>query len=320
LAAYAPLVAFLIGMIVLRGLLSERGRRLLLDEPNERSLHQRPVPRTGGLAIVTGVLGATALASTPGGLTLGMLALAVVSVLDDWRSLSQAVRLVVHLAVCSAFCAVAVPGLPWTWLAVAALGLGWMANLYNFMDGADGLAGGMAVIGFGFFAAAAMLGGDSVLAWTCASIAAAAGAFLMANFPPARIFMGDMGSVPLGFLAGAVGLLGWNRGLWPVWFPVIIFAPFVVDASTTLARRAWRRERLWQAHRSHYYQRAVLLGWTHRRTVLIEYLLMVACGSCGLLGLGRPPAVQAAVLAFPAALLTAAMIAVDVAWRQRRPG
>lgn len=317
MASFAPFVAFLIGLIVLRGLLSKRGRGLLLDEPNERSLHQRPVPRTGGFAIVAGVLGATVLSATPGGLTVGMLALATVSVLDDWRSLSQAVRLVVHLVVCSAFCLVALPGLPWTWIAVAALALGWMANLYNFMDGADGLAGGMAVIGFGFLAAGAMLGGDSVLALTCASIAAAAGAFLVSNFPPARIFMGDMGSVPLGFLAGAIGLLGWNQGLWPVWFPVMVFAPFVVDASTTLARRAWRRERLWQAHRSHYYQRAVLLGWTHRRMVLTEYVLMVACGVCGLLALGRPPAVQAAVLSLPATLLTAAMIAVDVAWRRR---
>lgn len=277
----------------------------------------RPVPRTGGLAIIAGTLAAFAVVPAPGSLAAGVAALAAVSVLDDWRSLSPGLRLLVHLCVCTVFCAVAMPGVAWTWLAVAALGVGWMANLYNFMDGADGLAGGMAVSGFGVLAAGAMLAGDVGLAWTCASIAAAAGAFLVSNFPPARIFMGDTGSVPLGFLAGAIGVLGWNRSLWPAWFPMFAFAPFILDATTTLARRALRRERIWQAHRSHYYQRAILLGWTHRRTALAGYALMISFGGCGLLSLGRAPAIQLVLLCVPLVLMIAAMVAVDRAWRAR---
>lgn len=303
---------------MLYGLLSDRGRSILLDEPNERSLHEKPVPRSGGFAILAGTLGAFAWLSAPGALTGGVVALAAVSMLDDWRSLSPVVRLAVHLSVCALFVAFALQGLSWPWLAAVAVGLGWMANLYNFMDGADGLAGGMAVMGFGALAGAAMLGGDAALAWLCASIAAAASAFLLSNFPPARIFMGDAGSVPLGYLAGAVGALGWSRGLWPAWFPVLAFGPFVLDATTTLLRRGLRGERVWQAHRSHYYQRAILLGWTHRQTVLFEYALMATCAGCGLLALGRSPFVQVVLVSLPLTVIAGVMIVVDIAWARRR--
>jgi UDP-N-acetylmuramyl pentapeptide phosphotransferase/UDP-N-acetylglucosamine-1-phosphate transferase len=318
LAPLAPLIAFLLGRLVLHALLSERGRALLLDQPNERSLHARPVPRTGGLAIMAGVLAAALWLGAPLPIVAGAVALVAVSLLDDWRSLSSGLRLVVHLAVCAGFCAALVPELPWPLVAALALALGWMANLYNFMDGADGLAGGMAVAGFGTYALAAALGGDAPLAWLCASVAAAAAAFLVSNFPPARIFMGDAGSVPLGFLAGAIGLAGWQRGLWPWWFPAAAFAPFAVDASVTLLRRAVRGERVWQAHRSHYYQRVILLGWSHRRTAMAEYAVMAACAAAALLALNRAPAVQAAVLAVPAFLMAGAMLAVDRAWSRRR--
>ncbi len=303
---------------MLHALLSERGRALLLDEPNERSLHARPVPRTGGIAIMAGVLAAALWLRAPLPLVAAAAALVAVSLVDDWRSLPSGLRLVVHVAVCAAFCAASVPEVPWLLLAALALALGWMANLYNFMDGADGLAGGMAVAGFGTYALAAAIGGDASLAWLCASVAAAAAAFLLSNFPPARIFMGDAGSVPLGFLAAALGLVGWQRGLWPWWFPAASFAPFVVDASVTLLRRALRGERVWQAHRSHYYQRLILLGWSHRRTALAEYALMATGAGAALLALGRAPAVQLAVLAVPAMLIAAAMLAVDRAWSRRR--
>ena len=149
-----------------------------------------------------------------------------------------------------------------------------------------------------------------------ASIAAAAAAFLVFNFPPAKVFMGDAGSIPLGFLAAALGILGWRAGHWPPWFPVLVFSPFIIDASLTLARRAVRGERVWRAHRSHYYQRLVQLGWGHRNTALAEYALMTACGALALWALGQPPAVQwVAVGAAIAAYLVLAAL-VDVAWRR----
>ena len=104
--------------------------------------------------------------------------------------------------------------------------------------------------------------------------------------------MGDAGSIPLGFLSAALGILGWRAGHWPLWFPLLVFSPFVVDASLTLARRVLRGERFWQAHRSHYYQRLVQLGWGHRNTALAEYALMAACGGLALWALGQTPAAQ----------------------------
>jgi len=165
------------------------------------------------------------------------------------------------------------------------LGIAWLTNLYNFMDGSDGLAGGMTVIGFAAYAVAAAWAEEPELATTCLCIAAAAAAFLVFNFPPARIFLGDVGSIPIGFLAGALGVVGWNDEAWPLWFPLVVFAPFVADATTTLARRLVRRERVWQAHRDHYYQRMVRSGLGHRGTALIAYGLMVVCAAGALLGL-----------------------------------
>jgi UDP-N-acetylmuramyl pentapeptide phosphotransferase/UDP-N-acetylglucosamine-1-phosphate transferase len=181
------------------------------------------------------------------------------------------------------------------------------------MDGSDGLAGGMAVIGFGTYGLAAWLGGNlelELLAW---SIAAAAAGFLIFNFPPAKIFMGDVGSIPLGFLAGALGVAGWLQGLWPLWFPLIVFAPFIVDASVTLLRRALRRERIWQAHREHYYQRLILSGWSHRKTAIWEYALMLACAALALAGREAAAAMQAAV-----GVVAIAGCAVCAVWIDRR--
>jgi hypothetical protein len=109
-------------------------------------------------------------------------------------------------------------------------------------------------------------------------VAMSALGFLVHNFPPARIFMGDAGSITVGFLGGSLMLLGVRDGMFDFWVPIILFSPFILDATVTLLRRALRFEKLWEAHREHYYQRVVLSGWSHRRTVLAEYAIMVLCG------------------------------------------
>jgi UDP-N-acetylmuramyl pentapeptide phosphotransferase/UDP-N-acetylglucosamine-1-phosphate transferase len=188
------------------------------------------------------------------------------------------------------------------------------------MDGSDGLAGGMTAIGFSAYAIAAWLGGMIGLSLLSFSIATAAAGFLIFNFPPARIFMGDVGSIPLGFLAGAIGATGWQQGLWPFWFPVMAFAPFIVDASVTLMRRLLRGQRVWQAHRQHYYQRLILSGWSHRKTAASEYALMLACSSAGLLCLRASPAAQLTVIGALAIAFAIAMWAVDHNTRQFSTG
>jgi len=320
LAYFAPLLALALSFGTLAWLLGDSHRLLVLDLPNERSLHAAPVPRTGGLGLLAGIVVGWLIAAPPGAwlILAGALVLAGVSFFDDLRGLPVLVRLSVQLAVSGALVAWhwdAFPGAAWAVAAV--LAIAWMCNLYNFMDGADGLAGGMAVAGFGAYAIAAGLGGALELAALCAAITASALAFLAFNFPPARIFMGDVGSVPLGFLAAALGLLGWQQGLWPAWFPVLAFSPFVVDTTVTLARRALRGERVWQAHKEHYYQRVVQLGAGHRGTALGEYALMLAAGASALGLMAAPAPVQWAGLGVWVILYAAVMLWIDRLWRSR---
>jgi UDP-GlcNAc:undecaprenyl-phosphate/decaprenyl-phosphate GlcNAc-1-phosphate transferase len=177
----------------------------------------------------------------------------------------------------------------------------------------------MAAIGFGTYAVAAALAGDNALLTTCACVAAAALAFLRFNFHPARIFMGYVGSIPLGFLAGSLGTWGVIRDGWPIWFPIAVFAQFAADASLTLARRLLRGERIWQAHRSHYYQRLVLMGWGHRRTALAEYSLMAVTSFAALAGLLLDSVGQGIVLGVLALGYTTLAVVVDRRWAARAP-
>jgi UDP-N-acetylmuramyl pentapeptide phosphotransferase/UDP-N-acetylglucosamine-1-phosphate transferase len=153
----------------------------------------------------------------------------------------------------------------------------WITNLFNFMDGSDGLAGGMAIFAFATFGAVAASAGIAPLAVWSMAVAGAVAGFLFFNLNPALVFLGDAGSISLGFLAGVFGIWGWAAGAWPLWFPFLVGAPFVLDATATLLRRIVRRERFWRAHREHYYQRLIQMGWTHRRTALLEYMLMAGC-------------------------------------------
>lgn len=291
--------------------------RLQLDAPNERSLHITPTPRIGGIAIMIATLGAFALHGTEWPLLLGTLALAALSYLDDRAGLPTWLRFGVHTAVAATFVATAAIASSW-WLAlVLVLAIVWMTNLFNFMDGSDGLAGGMALFGFGTYAIAAWLQHDIALAALCLIVAAAAGGFLLFNLHPARVFMGDSGSIPLGFLSAALGLLGWHAGHWPLWFPLVVFAPFVCDASITLMRRLVRGERVWQAHKTHYYQRLVQLGWGHARTAWAEYALMILVSTIALAAFRASVIVQAAALVVVGLLILSIAALIDRAWTQR---
>ena len=310
-SAFAPALAFVLTFALLRLLLLPATQRWFLDHPNPRSLHATPTPRTGGLAIVSGAVAGLFWIGGAGLFAIPALGLLLLSVLDDWRTLPASVRLLGHLIAAFGFVYVAFPTLSIPVLLLLGIGVSWMTNLYNFMDGADGLAGGMALFGFAFYALAAWVGGQPLFALLSLCIVAASAAFLLFNFPPARIFMGDGGSIPLGFLAAALGLVGWRDGLWPLWFPLVVFAPFIVDATVTLARRIMRGEAVWQAHRSHYYQRIILTGWSHRRTALAEYALMAGGGCLACLALNAVAPVRAVLLAGLAGVYAFAMLSID---------
>jgi UDP-N-acetylmuramyl pentapeptide phosphotransferase/UDP-N-acetylglucosamine-1-phosphate transferase len=281
----AGAVSFVVAFIAVQLLLT-RFARFALDRPNERSLHEHPVPRTGGIAVLIGIAAALPLGGADLWLPLGLaLLLAAVSFADDLKGLPIAVRLGAHIVAAAVIVWYDLAPIYLWQAALLVLGIAWLTNLYNFMDGSDGLAGGMTVIGFATYAIAASWAEEPELATTSLCVAAAAAAFLVFNFNPARIFLGDVGSIPLGFLAGALGIIGWNDEAWPLWFPVVLFAPFIADATLTLARRLVRGERVWQAHRDHYYQRMVRSGLGHRGTAYIAYGLMVLCAGAALIGL-----------------------------------
>lgn len=299
------LFLFFISYLLTRWLSLSQLRTFLLDQPNHRSLHSKPTPRTGGIAIflALGLLFLVGKVINPireslffpfskvSWIVAATLLISAVSLWDDRSHVPPVVRICIHTLatlgiVFGAGYQIPSLSLPlvgtvelgWVSAPLTLLGLLWVTNLYNFMDGLDGLAGGMSVCGFGILGVIAWTKGSPTLAFSSLLIASAAGGFLVHNLPPARIFMGDMGSVTLGFLAGVVSLAGIHLGLFDLWVPALVFSPFLVDATVTLVRRLYKKESVLQAHRQHFYQRLVLAGWSVKKTLRAEFVLMIACG------------------------------------------
>ncbi len=286
-----------------------------------RSLHAAPIPRVGGLAIVAGTVPVAVAAGTLPSLTtwgfaLPCLALALVSLADDIKAVAILPRLAVHAcaALAFAFSLVAAIGLSLPLAALVALVVAWSLNLYNFMDGSDGLAAGMTIVGFGAYGA--LLLHAELPAALPLAIAAATVPVFVVNRPPARLFLGDVGAVPLGFAAAALGLAGIVDGAWGWWFPPLVFLPFLADASVTLARRAGRGERFWEAHKSHYYQRLLQVGAGHAGTLAVFGALMlgttVSAVACALVAPGAGPYALGAWCAIQALVFGT----IDYHWRR----
>ena len=266
--------AFVVAVFATRLVCRYALRRNLIDVPNARSSHALPTPRGGGLAIVLAFFIATlALASLglidiriSGALLIGGGAMALIGFLDDRWHLPASARLGVHLAA-AIWAVILLGGISekalgnwgmhglWPGRAIAVLILVWATNLFNFMDGLDGIAGSEAVFMSG---AGAWLnwraGGDTGLTAAMACLAATCLGFLRWNWPPARIFMGDVGSGFLGFSLAVLGLAASQRGALPVETWAILGGVFLVDATVTLLRRLVRGDRWFEAHRMHAYQ------------------------------------------------------------------
>ncbi len=285
-------------------------RRQIVDTPNHRSSHTQATPRGGGIGLLTAALSALlafALAtSTPMPwlvLIAAATALAVVSWRDDlghvparWRLLAQAAAVAAGLAVLDGgpvFQGLLPGGLD---LLAAGLAWVWLVNLTNFMDGIDGITGVEAAsIGIGL----ALVGAPAAPALI---VAAAALGFLRWNWHPARLFMGDVGSVPLGYLLGALLILLAKDGHWA---PALILPGYyLADATWTLGRRLLRGQRVWEAHREHFYQQAVQRGWSHGRVALAVGLVNVGLVLLALAALSHPwPALAGAAVLVALAML-----------------
>ena len=314
--ALAALVAFAIVAAVTGWLASRPPGSWIVDHPNERSLHHRPMSRAGGIAILAGIsIGFALLAFTEvppppgsGWILTGAIVIASISFADDVRWIPPIIRIVFHLA--AAACVVlaglsaemiALPGAvfhlgPVVSTTFTILFVAWFVNLYNFMDGMDGFAGGMTVIGFTTLAALCAGQGTSALVAALLVVVAVALGFLLFNFPPARIFMGDLGSTLLGYLCAVAILSAEHSASVPLWISCLVFSPFIVDATATLSWRIIAGERPWQAHCEHFYQRLVQLGWGHRKTVVVGYGLMLTCAGSAAAALRLPSEVQGMLL------------------------
>ena len=276
--------------------------RAILDHPNARSSHATPTPRGGGLAVMAVTFAcwaaAWALGAVPGttigpliGLALG---LAMVSWADDLRGLGPLPRLAAQAAAVAV--ALAVLPLELSFIGVidpviviGGVGLAWLwfVNLFNFMDGIDGLASVECATVAGGAALVALVGGiGDGTPLLAAILAASALGFLVWNWHPAKLFLGDVGSVPMGFLLGWLLLTLAAHGDWAA--AVILPGYFLVDASVTLARRGFRGEAVWRAHHEHFYQQAVQAGASHATVSSAVLVTNLALVGCALLSLGGP--------------------------------
>jgi Fuc2NAc and GlcNAc transferase len=259
---YAALIALLTALPGTWLLIHFAPQLQLIDKPNARSSHQAPTPRGGGLAIVSSILLAALLATTPATRAwwpplLAALPIALIGLLDDRYGMSAAVRLAVQLVSAAAFMLWVDDGrdgaVNTAVMLMAILAIAWASNLFNFMDGIDGIAGAQALF-MGLAGGWLLQPENPTLAALLWITAAASAGFLVWNWSPARIFMGDVGSAFLGFLIAAVAaesIVAGELSL-PVW--LILWSVFLADSGVTLARRVLRGERWWTAHRSHAYQ------------------------------------------------------------------
>ncbi|NWG07082.1 MAG: glycosyltransferase family 4 protein [Chloroflexi bacterium] len=295
-------------------------QRQILDHPNERSSHSLPTPRGGGLAIVLGVLGSGAGVWAMGEAEVGHALIylfcgAVIAYLgwrDDVHSLSTRIRLAVQGLVAAVsiyglgyFKVVTIPlfgelhlgivGIVITFLWIVGL-----TNAYNFMDGIDGIAGGVAFAGaLGWMMLASNMNNNFVF-WIALAIAAGSLGFLGHNWHPAKIFMGDVASTFLGYTFAVLPLLSATEGGDALMLGTLLMWTFIMDAGVTFIRRALRREKLLAAHRTHLYQRLVIGGYKHSTVSLLYILLTLLAGILSYAwSWGRPYAPPLIILGLP---------------------
>ena len=289
-------------------------RHGVYDRPNPRSSHDAPRPRGGGLALMPVLLAAwTGLALWSGGapdgfwiVLAGAALLAVVSWIDDLRSLSAISRLMIQgAAVALGLAGLGEAGLVFQGLlppvldrvATALLWI-WFVNLFNFMDGIDGITGVEAIsLGLGLALVAWLAGWAMPMLSFPALLAAATLGFLVWNWAPARLFLGDVGSVPLGYLLGWLLLLAAIKGQWAA--ALILPLYYLADATITLGRRAVQGAKVWQAHRDHFYQRAVRRGASHARVstqILVCNALLLTLAAAAAMGYILPALAGAALV------------------------
>jgi len=273
-----PPVSFALSACGTRVLWRYATSRGLYDRPNDRSSHTVLTPRLGGIAVAVATLvgwtGVTASADTAVApamhIALGGAVAALVGLVDDLRDVSPPVKLAGEILAASVPLLLWYPALTFVAQLIVAVWLLSYLNFFNFMDGSDGLAGGVAVLtALGLWVLAIEVRAESAQ-WMALVTAAAAAGFLVFNFPPASMFMGDTGSLFLGYTLGVLAVAVWLAGA-SIVSTGLILSPFIFDAGFTLAVRVSNREAIWRAHRSHLYQRLLRSGASHLRVAALYW-------------------------------------------------
>lgn len=302
----------------------------LFDQPNERSAHTTPTPTVGGLGVVAGFWSGVAVLygadSWVGEDLMGWLAasaLLLLAVIDDvLRPMRPWEKMVLLLAAITAWLAWApylqwliVPGVgrvelgDWGW-PLTVMWFFFMCNAFNFMDGIDGLSG-MQTLCVGLWTGALLWDTGTAAGPAAWLLAAAAAGFLFFNLPPARIFMGDVGALFIGFSIAACGILGAQAGI-PLWCSVAVLAVYIFDVVYTIVRRGLRGENLTHAHRKHLYQRLDRIGWSHWR------IDVVAVGITSLMGMGVYGYLAGLVVSLGLCGLGGIVLAAGAVWIETR--
>ncbi|MBL7714588.1 MAG: glycosyltransferase family 4 protein [Bdellovibrionales bacterium] len=303
-----PAVLFLASVALTVLLIRVSGRIGLIDRPNHRSMHEKPTPRAGGIAIVVTWTVAILIAVPARGALLSFyypllvsgLIIAILGLLDDRYGLSARLRLIVQIG--TAALAIGLPVGIGIWvgeggwggiradpafgpgfflkaiglLAFVAISLAWMTNLYNFMDGIDGIAATQAVVCCWVYGILSYQAGRPDLAAVFLMLSCSVAGFLVLNWRPAKIFMGDVGSGFLGYVLGFLGfvsVLPSNRISLAAYLAPLM--PFILDTGITLGRRFLAGKKLTEAHREHFYQRLVQKGLSHQRVTLLYAMMGV---------------------------------------------
>ena len=286
--------------LLVRWLLMGNQKFLAVDRPNERSLHTRVVPRGGGLAVVGVIALLWVMFSVVSGdqqlidviLFGGFVAVCGVGFADDRHRIPAIGRLIIELVVALVvvlsvggpltFAAggllVPIPG--WLGITLAGFGIVWMTNLYNFMDGADGMVAGPSAVVALCLAVWFLNVEDAVLFYLNLGVAGSCVGFLILNWSPAKIFMGDVGSLALGYYFAVMALIGVVEHDLSIGAFIILYGLFLVDTSVTLIRRMIAGKRWWEAHTEHYYQRAIRAGLTHAQVAAGAIMLTALAAVC----------------------------------------
>ncbi len=321
-----------IASLVLTGVIRRFAlRNEVLDLPNARSSHSIPTPRGGGAAVLLASALGLALSEMLGlvhlreavTLGFGMLMLGIVGWFDDRGGVKKRVRLAIHFGV-AIWTVYMLGGLPAIQVGsyslavgpvgyvIATLGIVWSINLFNFMDGIDGLAGSQALLIFGAAAVLLFLRGDYSLATIPAILAATSAGFLAWNWPPAKIFMGDVGSGAIGYLIAGLALAAENNRSAPLISFAIIYGVFVFDATVTLVRRLARGDRVMEAHRDHAYQRLTRAWGSHGSVTAWAAAITFLLGVLAVVGTMDPR------LLLPALLVTFVLLGAVLLVVERR--